>query len=511
MESDAVKGQTTNESSPRLVGFLGTGNYYEATYTLGEDAQPGRYTPIVLAQLLHCKKIDILATEQARAKHGAALDAAAAQHGIALEIHQIPAGRSEAELRRQFRVLRDLLIAEADRPLVLDVTLGFRAQPFFAAAGLAALSAAGRLPADTRIFYGAFDAREENTVPVWDLTPFLHMIAFAQAAATFRATGDGRPLADALERERRQIARRAQMKERDFARANLIAPLRQFSEDFAACRVAALVVGTEPENSRKPAKSSSAQLLEALERWSADCDRDFPALVPMLDQLVEQTRALAVEAQAAAEHGLAAPEARNAVGALARLYYESGRLMEAAAVAREEVASRMADAPEAVRAGRPGFDLDLRRKAERRATQASRVRSLFDFRNDLLHAGMGKAPLSGAILAEKVADLVEEISRAPRTIVVSRHPGAVEWLARQGITADEIVSHLDEGALESFRAGDRVIGTLPPQLLAALCERGVRCDLLVIDVTENQRGRELSADDLEAAGARLRRAFLSLE
>ena len=135
---------------------------------------------------------------------------------------RIPTGRSEEDLRQQFRVFRDTMTESPEKLLVIDITLGFRTQPFFAAAGLATLSAAGKLPGNVRILYGAFEAKEGNTAPIWDLTPFLDMVEFAFSASTFRRTGDGRPLADALERERRKIAMRAKSGERDFARSKVI-------------------------------------------------------------------------------------------------------------------------------------------------------------------------------------------------------------------------------------------------------------------------------------------------
>jgi len=83
---------------------------------------------------------------------------------------------------------------------------------------------------------------------------------------------------------------------------------------------------------------------------------------------------------------------------------------------------------------------------------------------------------------------------------VSRHPGAVEWIQRHGPPVDRVVDHLD---LADVRRGDTVIGTLPVHLAAAVCTRGARYLHLVVDVSPGERGRELTADDLERLGARL--------
>lgn len=497
----------------RLVSFLGTTPYTETTYTFQDQQATSPLMPVALSRMLPCERVSVLATAEAATKHEDALRSGLSDLGVSLDVRIIPTGRSEEELRTQFRVFRDTLADGPERPLVIDITLGFRAQPFFAAAGLATLSAAGKLPSDVRILYGAYEAREDNTAPIWDLTPFLDMVEFAFSASTFRRTGDGRPLADALERERRKIAMRAKSGERDFARSKVIEPLRAFSEDLSATRLAALLVGVENRTlagNTKIAPSSTSRLRDALKKWREECDHDHPALVPMLDDLLAMTTQLEVTEVAARENGLAAPEARQAVAALSRLYLDFGRLMEAAAVAREEIVSRLAAVPEAISAARMDFNRDARQRAERIAGDSRHLRGLFDRRNDMLHAGMRADPLSGKEIANQVAKLVEEIARPPRTVVVSRHPGAVEWLEKQGVVADVTLTHLSEADLASFRVGDSVVGILPIEFAGRLCEKGVRCAVISLPLEETQRGRELNCQQLDAAGARLVRVSVQV-
>lgn len=52
---------------------------------------------------------------------------------------------------------------------------------------------------------------------------------------------------------------------------------------------------------------------------------------------------------------------------------------------------------------------------------------------------------------------------------VSRHPGAVEWLAEQGLEVDRMIAHLD---IRQIQSGDWVMGTLPVSLAAEVCARG---------------------------------------
>ncbi len=88
------------------------------------------------------------------------------------------------------------------------------------------------------------------------------------------------------------------------------------------------------------------------------------------------------------------------------------------------------------------------------------------------------------------------------TYFITRHPGAIEWAERQGIHIDERVEHLDTGQI---RPGDRVLGTLPANLAAEVCARGGAYYHLSLHMPPEARGRELTADDLDRYGAKLRR------
>ncbi len=83
---------------------------------------------------------------------------------------------------------------------------------------------------------------------------------------------------------------------------------------------------------------------------------------------------------------------------------------------------------------------------------------------------------------------------------VTRHPGAVEWARRRGLDVDHWVPHLEPGQV---RRGDVVAGTLPVHLAAQVCARGARYLHLQLELPLHRRGQELSADELDAAGARL--------
>lgn len=75
------------------------------------------------------------------------------------------------------------------------------------------------------------------------------------------------------------------------------------------------------------------------------------------------------------------------------------------------------------------------------------------------------------------------------------------WAQRQALSIDRYVSHL---APEQIKPGDTIIGSLPVNLAAAICARGARYLHLSMELPEHLRGQELSADQLESLGARLK-------
>lgn len=86
------------------------------------------------------------------------------------------------------------------------------------------------------------------------------------------------------------------------------------------------------------------------------------------------------------------------------------------------------------------------------------------------------------------------------TYFVSRHPGALAWAAEEGIQVDQLITHLDT---EIIQPGDQVIGSLPVNLAAEVCQRGGRYLNLSLALTPELRGHELTVEQMRACGARL--------
>lgn len=89
-----------------------------------------------------------------------------------------------------------------------------------------------------------------------------------------------------------------------------------------------------------------------------------------------------------------------------------------------------------------------------------------------------------------------------RTILLTRHAGALQWLKQQlGPCARiEALEHLENITL---RLGDRVYGIFPMNLAAMLCAAGVECWTIDFRMPSDLRGHELTSEQLDQLDAKL--------
>lgn len=91
------------------------------------------------------------------------------------------------------------------------------------------------------------------------------------------------------------------------------------------------------------------------------------------------------------------------------------------------------------------------------------------------------------------------------TYFVSRHQGAIEWIKQQVIQIDRFVEHLN---IDEIQADDVVIGTLPIHLAAEVCHKGAKFYFLSVNVSREQRGTELTREQLEKQGCSLQQFYI---
>jgi len=87
-----------------------------------------------------------------------------------------------------------------------------------------------------------------------------------------------------------------------------------------------------------------------------------------------------------------------------------------------------------------------------------------------------------------------------RTLIVTRHSGAVAWLEQKGFRG-EVITHLSP---EQVSKGDTIVGVLPVHIVAELKEKGAQVFIIVLpQVPSEMRGHELSPEQMDEFGARL--------
>lgn len=109
-----------------------------------------------------------------------------------------------------------------------------------------------------------------------------------------------------------------------------------------------------------------------------------------------------------------------------------------------------------------------------------------------------KISSSGETEASEIAPPKQ--SPTGKTYFISRHPGALAWAESQGFHVDECLEHFE---VNRVQPGDMVIGTLPVNLIAQVNKCGGRYFHLSLELPAEARGKELSAEEMQAFGARL--------
>ena len=498
-----------------LVTFLGTGNYKKLRYLWENRECSTRYVAEALANLLNADSVLVLATKEAKSQHEDGLRKAL--ENTKPRFISLPTGSTPDEMKRQFTAFLDALNVPDEETLIIDITHGFRVQPFLAATALAVLSAAGRLPGETFIVYGAAPTppKDGDPAPIWEITPFLHRMNEAFGVITFLRTGDASLLVDALIKADNNMRRRMQQQGKNPAECRsraLIQALQRFSQELHLLRVPALTIGIGGR------ESSSAMLLQALDEYAQDARKEHPTLALLLHEIRENIAPLACDT-------LSDPKGWNALQQLAEQFFTWGRYAEAASVTREGLVCLYAAGRDGTDAGKLLFSNDAREMAEKRFSSIKENRQIASIRNTIVHCAFQQQPLerlhiqaqwrpngNHPLMGELQGALnefrlqVQEGPKVRRTIFVTRHAGAREWAKRQGIIVDDVAEHLDP---ECINPGDLVIGSLPVHLAAEICRRGGRYKHLSLEIPRDMRGQELSADDMEKYGARLEEFFIT--
>jgi len=499
-----------------LLSFLGTTDYQPTCYVWeGYGEHTSAHVTEALCALWKPHKVILLATHQAKDKHGDMLQNSLVRAECEPIWRMLPAGRGFEEQWQQFELLcrtfSESLQEDSAAQIVLDITHGFRSQPFMSGAALSVVQAALRQSRDIRIVYGEYQ-REAARNPIWDLSLFLELAEWAQALRLFLVTGVAAPIVDLTAAVQRRTSLEVHARGgRDFPKFNMLKKaITEFADDLSTVRVAAIITGySQDPRGKHQVRGSARRLLDAIEQCRQEVNVRLPPLALILGELE-------IELQPLVAGHLAAPEGQQAIVALANYYLKLERYPEAAVVIREAAVNRHARDASAIEVNSVDYSDELRRKAEYSFSERDEhLGEIAGIRNDIEHGGFRRQPASGKSLKQRVSDLVQRQSGVlceqkhphlpsekehPTTYFISRHPGAIAWAAEEGIIVDRQLDHLD---INLIRTGDTVIGSLPVNLAAEVCAKNAHYLHLSLELPKELRGKELTVVQMRACNARL--------
>ena len=224
-----------------LLTFLGTGEYESVTYVWqepdGEQAYRTHLFPLAAYHIFHPERILLPATYEVREgkgkKHYETLQRVLTKEGVSIEVLMIPDGKSEAELWEIFATLAEKVISEEQ--LILDITHAFRTLPLLVFTVAVYLRSAKHVQIE-RILYGAYEAREGDRAPIFDMTPLLDLVDWMGGVEFFLRRSDAVLLGERLERVHRQAWRQRKDGELPRKLQTLGTGLKSFSEAMHLAR-----------------------------------------------------------------------------------------------------------------------------------------------------------------------------------------------------------------------------------------------------------------------------------
>ncbi|MFO0903739.1 MAG: CRISPR-associated ring nuclease Crn3/Csx3 [Pirellulales bacterium] len=382
----------------RLLSFLGNLPFKETNYSFDGKEKKTQFVVHALASFLTPTEIHILATNEAWDMHGKLLPETLASNGHPTpERVPVPTGGGSQQLWEMFGAIVESIRTSAE-PVLLDITHGFRMQPFFAAACVQYIQAVVPNPPPIRVFYGEFRG-ENNQSPIWELTPFLDVLFWSRNLMMFLRTGQADEVGESTRELGRKLRRQWVESDRNDSQPRLESfgqAVQSFGDDFTTVRTSRLLVNQLDKG------SSAQRLAAAIERTRDEVARELPALGLVLDQV----QAMAAPLQVGGER-LSSRTGQRALLALARLYQRMGRYSESISVLREGWitlgAPTNADQP-----GTGEFDNDWRGMQEHRWRLTTKEsRSVSELRNDIQHAGFNQQPHDRAWFERQLTDLLQ--------------------------------------------------------------------------------------------------------
>ncbi len=447
----------------RLVTFLGTGpegGYSEVIYCWNtKEGAEKKQSSFVARALVDWVKREpvrpitemlVLGTDKSFEINGSKLDSAMAEVGLKPKRVLVPSGASPEELWELFEVTKEALRFPGGEVL-MDITHGFRTQPFFAAAVLFFLRAVDDDMSPCEVVYGADANKTEDGTKIfeiWELTSFVELVDWALGLQMFLKTGRADEIAASTKELGRSLQKNWYLngKQGDKPELEILGKvLDKFSADFQTVRTGALLLGN------KGGEATARTLLSAVKGVEKQVKLSCPPMADVLPQISSMIEGLQTD-------DLQSDDGHRALVHLAKLYIQLGRYSEASTTLREAWVTRYS-VPAAGVPGLPEYDAQARTSAERRwlSIQEDEAKDVSNYRNTLAHGGYSGNPTSSSkikkglerligILEEKGGEVspAQEIPSSEAIFInLSNHPSA-DWPDAQKEAAIAMAPNLQD-------------------------------------------------------------------
>lgn len=400
----------------KLLSFLGTRPLKETTYVYRDKRIRTSIVQEALSSFFPIDTVVLFTTVDAFKKTYP--DVALRIPGC--EAVRIPSGRTEEELWDIFSIVAGKV--DPDDDIVFDITHGFRSLPFIAFLSSAYIREVRRARIRA-IVYGAFDAEVESETPVFDLTPFIHILDWLGAVRSFMVHGDAGEIQKIVSEETKRVFQ-------DPGKSDKPDRMKGFSKQLESFSLAARLA--QPIE----ALDIAQKVIDSLPAAKEEISRFAPPLAYVLDQVEGISKFSAREP--AGKTGIDRAHLR-AQRQLISYQVEKGLYMQAVALAREWIVSLLIFA-----AGDPRFWLEgnCRNVAGETLTGGSRKRRgeqydrsaysdwfesldcfedvvrtwdmVIQVRNDIAHCGMKLQRQKARAYRQKIEDIpprLEELER----------------------------------------------------------------------------------------------------
>lgn len=393
----------------RIITFLGDRGAVPTDYEFNGSVYRGSVFAEALRQFCHFDDMLVCVTAKAKEKTWPVLQALGDDRIRPIDI---PTGSTTTEMWRTFEIIADL-VDEGDS-VIFDITHGLRSLPFLVFLFAAYLKSAKSVQIEA-IYYGALELQNKDAgtpAPVINLTEFVQMLDWIDAAERFVQTGDGAALSKRIRQVTPSGAKLA-----DDALGRASNSIKQVSQALALARPMEVtkVAATLPD------------VLRNAEVELADRARPFTVLRQKVSDAYSQF------GQAHSGGGVDWRQSLSAQFALVQWYVEKQQFIQAATLMRELVVSCVLFAEGYAdllnKAARQNGENALNNLAEQhKPDPRSALRTpitlkqdktaladfwgaLTDVRNDIAHVGMRADPREAKGIADNVMKMAETLEK----------------------------------------------------------------------------------------------------